>query len=97
MPGRTMLFQLSRREMTPPVFATCTSTGCRPRARKNFLASANILNCSVTDGASSTSEEARWVESPSNLKFDDAFRIEEIPGKSSTGTPSRPIPVSSLR
>src|SRR5439155_60448 len=92
-----IVFHDSRREITALVFAVCSSSGSSPSLRSVRRAASNPFNCSSTDGASSTSDEARCVESPSRTKWEACFSAVQTCGKSSAATPSRPMPVSTFK
>src|SRR5580692_4333251 len=97
MPGRTILFHVSRREISALVLAMWINGGAKPAAPTIFCASSKRRSCSETEGASIISEDAKWVERPSRSRCGDALRASRTAESSSSATPRRPIPVSTFK
>src|ERR1700723_2762497 len=97
MPGRTILFHVSRREISALVLAMWINFGSKPAAPTIFCASSKRRSCSETEGASIISEDAKWVERPSRSRCGDALRTFRTAESSSSATPRRPIPVSTFK
>ena len=82
---------------TAALLERCRSGGSKPAARKLESTRLKPTICAAASSASSTSEDAMWLNTPSSSTCSELAMRRASGSASAAGTPTRPMPVSILR